>query len=223
VIGDGRWVLNSSVDRRTLLKGASASALAALAAACAPATAPSPTSPPQATGAPTTAPAAPPTPPPTSVQAAPTPAGTQPTAPMAQPTAAAGALVRPVLATETVFVFNVGSRDVTLIDAAARRVRETKPLGAQVRWLSNEQTYWDGNRVWTYDFPNNRLQAIAIDPQAVAVSSTIDDIGTGPGHSLVVLPGGRRAAVNVAGDNSIALLDLASGQVDSTIKTGAFP
>jgi hypothetical protein len=217
VLGNGRWVLDSSVDRRTLLKGASASALAALAAACAPASAPSPTSAPLAT-------VAPPTPAPTSVPAAPTtPAAAQPTAQVAQPTPATGALARPVLATETVFVFNVGSRDVTLIDAAARQVRETKPLGAQVRWLSNEQTYWDGSRIWTYDFPNNRLQAVAIDPQAVAVNSTIDDIGTGPGHSLVVLPGGRRAAVNVAGDNSIALLDLASRQVDSTIKTGAFP
>jgi len=209
-VGNGRWLLDSSVDRRTLLKGASATALSALAAACAPATAP-PTSVP--TAAPTAAPVAKPT----QAPAAPS------TQVAAQPTAAAGAIARPVLATETVFVFNVGSRDVTRIDAAARQVIDTKPLGAQVRWLSNEQTYWDGSRVWTYDFPNNRLQAIAIDPQAVAISSSIDDIGTGPGHSLVVLPGGRRAAVNVAGDNSIALLDLPSGQVESTIQTGAFP
>jgi len=225
-VGNGRWLLDSSVDRRTLLKGASATALSALAAACAPATAP-PTSMP--TAAPTAAPVAKPTQAPaapsTQVAAQPTQAGApaQPTAATAQPTAAAGAIARPVLASETVFVFNVGSRDVTRIDAAARQVIDTKPLGAQVRWLSNEQTYWDGSRVWTYDFPNNRLQAIAIDPQAVAISSSIDDIGTGPGHSLVVLPGGRRAAVNVAGDNSIALLDLPSGQVESTIQTGAFP
>jgi hypothetical protein len=222
-VGNGRWLLDSNVDRRTLLKGASATALSALAAACAPAAAPP-------TPAPTAAPVAKPTlaptqaaAPPTAAPAQPTPAAAQPTPAAAQPTAAAGAIARPVLATETVFVFNVGSRDVTLIDAAARQVVDTKPLGAQVRWLSNEQTYWDGSRVWTYDFPNNRLQAIAIDPQAVAVSSSIDDIGTGPGHSLVVLPGGRRAAVNVAGDNTIALLDLPSGQVESTIQTGAFP
>lgn len=109
------------------------------------------------------------------------------------------------------------------MDVATRKVTGTKPIGAQVRWLSNEQTYWDGSRVWTYDFPDNKLQAIAIDPKEVAVTATIADLGKGPGHSLVVLPDGKRAAVNVAGDNVIAFLDLPSGKLDGTMKTGAFP
>jgi DNA-binding beta-propeller fold protein YncE len=124
---------------------------------------------------------------------------------------------------ETVYVFNVGSKDVTLIDAANRRLRETRPLGASVRWLSNEQTYWDGRRIWTYDFPNDQMQAIAIDPKQVAITKTISGLGKGPGHSLVVLPSKKKAAVNVAGDNLIAFLDLEAGQVESTVKTGAFP
>jgi YVTN family beta-propeller protein len=124
---------------------------------------------------------------------------------------------------ETVYVFNVGSKDVTLIDAANRQVRETRPLGASVRWLSNEQTYWDGARIWTYDFPNDQLQAIAIDPRLVAVTRTIAGIGKGPGHSLVVLPDKKKGAVNVAGDNLIAFLDLEHGGVDATLQTGAFP
>jgi DNA-binding beta-propeller fold protein YncE len=124
---------------------------------------------------------------------------------------------------ETVYVFNVGSKDVTLIDAANRRLRETRPLGASVRWLSNEQTYWDGRRIWTYDFPNDQVQAIAIDPKQVAITKTISGLGKGPGHSLVVLPSKEKAAVNVAGDNLIAFLDLEAGQVESTVKTGAFP
>jgi YVTN family beta-propeller protein len=124
---------------------------------------------------------------------------------------------------ETVYVFNVGSKDVTLIDAASRQVRATRPLGASVRWLSNEQTYWDGQRIWTYDFPNDQVQAIAIDPKQVAVTRTIAGLGKGPGHSLVVLPDKKKAAINVAGDNLIAFLDLEAGQVDSTLKTGAFP
>lgn len=124
---------------------------------------------------------------------------------------------------EVVYAFNAGSRDVTVIDAATHQVRETRPLGAAVRYLSNEQTYWDGQRVWTYDFPDNRLQAIAIDPRAVAVTRSIDGIGTGPGHSLMLLPDRRRAAINVAGDNTIAFLDLAAGTVDGTLQTGAFP
>jgi len=124
---------------------------------------------------------------------------------------------------ETVYVFNVGSKDVTLIDAASRRVRETRPLGASVRWLSNEQTYWDGSRIWTYDFPGDQVQAIAIDPGQVAVTRTIAGIGKGPGHSLMVLPDRKTAAINVAGDDLIAFLDLQAGQVAATVKTGAFP
>ena len=124
---------------------------------------------------------------------------------------------------ETVYVFNVGSRDVTLIDVANRQALETRPLGASVRWLSNEQTYWDGARIWTYDFPNDQVQAIAIDPKQVAITKTIAGLGKGPGHSLVVLPNKKKAAVNVAGDNLIAFLDLEAGQVESTVKTCAFP
>jgi hypothetical protein len=67
------------------------------------------------------------------------------------------------------------------------------------------------------------MQAIAIDPNQVAVTKTIAGLGKGPGHSLVVLPNRRRAAVNVAGDDLIAFLDLEGGQVDATLKTGAFP
>ena len=37
------------------------------------------------------------------------------------------------------YVFNAKTRDVTLFDPATRRVLATKPLGAVVRWLSNEQ------------------------------------------------------------------------------------
>ena len=124
---------------------------------------------------------------------------------------------------ETVYVFNVGSKDVTLIDVANREVRETRPLGASVRWLSNEQTYWDGARIWTYDFPNDQVQAIAIDPRQVAITRTIAGLGKGPGHSLVVLPDKKKAAINIAGDNLIAFLDLEHGIVDSTLQTGAFP
>jgi hypothetical protein len=124
---------------------------------------------------------------------------------------------------ETVYAFNVGSRDVTIIDAGSRQVRDTRPLGAAVRFLSNEQTYWDGERIWTYDFPDNKVEAIAIDPKAVSVVKSIKDIGAGPAHSVVLLPGKRTAAVNVAGDNLIAFLNLQAGTIDATLKTGAFP
>jgi DNA-binding beta-propeller fold protein YncE len=225
VVGDGRWVLDSAVDRRTLLKGASGAALSALvAAACGPA---SPAAQPTAaavakpTSAATSAPAAAPT---TAAGGVPTSAaGGAPTS--AAGTAPTSALLTPTgsSATETVYVFNVGSRDVTLIDAAARQLRETRPLGAAVRWLSNEQTYWDGQLVWTYDFPDNKLQAIGIDPRNVAVSKTIPELGTGPGHSLMLLPDKKTAAINVAGDNMIAVIDIGSGQIMRKVPTGKFP
>ena len=192
------WFLPSTLDRRTLLKGASNAALGLIASACA--------SPSQA-----------------SPRSAGSPGGggkasETSSAPAQSATVADGAEGR-----ETVYVFNVGSKDVTLIDVANRQVRETRPLGASVRWLSNEQTYWDGARIWTYDFPNDQVQAIAIEPRQVAVTKTIGGLGKGPGHSLVVLPDKKTAAINVAGDNLIAFLDLEHGSVDFTLKTGAFP
>jgi len=197
-VGGTDWLLSSSVDRRTVLKGASSAALGLLASACA-SSGPSTSS----SGGRSSARAG-------------SPAETT-TAPARS--AADGAEE----GRETVYVFNVGSKDVTLIDVANRQVRETRPLGASVRWLSNEQTYWDGSRIWTYDFPNDQVQAIAIDPRQVAVTRTIARLGKGPGHSLVVLPDKKKAAVNVAGDNLIAFLDLEHGSVDATLQTGAFP
>ena len=196
-VGGTDWLLSSNVDRRAVLKGASRAALGLLASACGPST-------------PTTSPSA---------GSSSGRSGSAAETRTARSTAAAGAAE----SRETVYVFNVGSKDVTLIDVANRMVRETRPLGAAVRWLSDEQTYWDGARIWTYDFPNDQVQAIAIDPKQVAVTKTIAGLGKGPGHSLVVLPDKKKAAINVAGDNLIAFLDLEHGSVDGTLQTGAFP
>jgi DNA-binding beta-propeller fold protein YncE len=211
VVGAGRWVLDGGLSRRTLLRGASGAALTALVAACAPTGAPPP-GPASSAAGPTAAPPQPTSPPP------------QPTSALVQPTSAATVTSTAASATaETVYVFNVGSKDVTLIDAAARQTRETRPLGAAVRWLSNEQTYWDGQLIWTYDFPDNKLQAIGIDPRTVQVTRTIPELGTGPGHSLMLLPDRKTAAINVAGDNTIAVVDVASSEIVRKVPTGKFP
>ena len=195
LVGGTDWLLSSTLDRRTVLKGASSAALGLLASAC-------------GVSSPTASPSA----------GRDGSVSETSTTPVRSAGATGAADNR-----ETVYVFNVGSKDVTLIDVANRQVRETRPLGASVRWLSNEQTYWDGARIWTYDFPNDQVQAIAIDPRQVAITKTIAGLGKGPGHSLVVLPEKKRAAVNVAGDNLIAFLDLEHGSLDSTLQTGAFP
>ena len=212
LVAGADWLLSGSLDRRTLLKGASTAALGVLASVAGSA------------GGASSSPAVgnPPS-------GGSSPAASSRTGSFAETSGAAAKSAQASESTdsraagETVYVFNVGSKDVTLIDVASRQVRETRPLGVSVRWLSNEQTYWDGARIWTYDFPNDQVQAIAIDPKLVTVTKTIPALGKGPGHSLVVLPDRKKAAINVAGDNLIAFLDLEHGQVDGTLRTGAFP
>ncbi len=121
------------------------------------------------------------------------------------------------------YAFNAGSQDVTRFDPGTRQPIDTRPLGATVRWLSNEQRFWDGQSIWTYDFPDNRVEAIAIDPVTVQVTRTIATGGSGPAHSLVLTPDLRTAWVNLAGDNKLAAVDVTSGQVTAEVATGAFP
>jgi hypothetical protein len=120
-------------------------------------------------------------------------------------------------------VFNVAGQDVTIFDVLNRQVVETRPLGATVRWLSNEQRFWDGQYIWTYDFPDDTVQAIAIEPPSVTVARTIAAGGKGPAHSLMLTPDRRTAWVNVAGADFLAVLDLESGQLVDQVKTGKFP
>jgi YVTN family beta-propeller protein len=122
-----------------------------------------------------------------------------------------------------VYVFNVGSQDVTIVDSATNRVVATRPLGAAVRWLSNEQRYWDGANVWTYDYPENKLKALAIDPKEVKVVRTVETGTTGPGHSLMLTPDRSTAFLNAAGSDLINVIDVKSGQVTDKIQTGKFP
>ena len=121
------------------------------------------------------------------------------------------------------YAFNAKTQDVTLFDPATLRVIATEPLGAVVRWLSNEQRFWDGRHVWTYDFPGDRVRAIAVDPRAPAVARALPTGGAGPAPSLMLTPDRAEAWVNVAGDDELAVLDLEAGEVVARVGTGAFP
>jgi DNA-binding beta-propeller fold protein YncE len=121
------------------------------------------------------------------------------------------------------YAFNARDQSVTLFDPATRQVLATRPLGAVVRWLSNEQRFWDGQSIWTYDFPHNTVQAIAVDPAAIVVSRALPTGGAGPAHSLMLTPDLQTAWVNVAGGDYLAVIDLASGEVAAEVETGKFP
>ena len=81
------------------------------------------------------------------------------------------------------YVFNTTTQDVTIFNLAARQVVETKPLGVSVTWLSKEQRFWDGQHIWTFDYPQNQVQAVAIDPRTVTLAGTIPTGGKGPAPS----------------------------------------
>ena len=120
-------------------------------------------------------------------------------------------------------VFNTGSKDVTLFDPATNRVTGSRPTGAVVRWLSNEQHYFDGESVWTYDYPEGEVLAIAIDPETFEITKRVPTGGAGPGHSFVLTPDNRRGFVNAAESDFLAVVDPRVGKVVERIETGAYP
>ena len=120
-------------------------------------------------------------------------------------------------------VFNTASQDVTLFDPATNRVTASRPTNAVVRWLSNEQHYFDGQSIWTYDFPDNELQAIAINPKTFEVVKRVPIDGAGPGHSFVLSPDNGRGFVNSAGSDFLAVVDPKAGEVIERVEMGAFP
>ena len=121
------------------------------------------------------------------------------------------------------YAFNAKTQDVTLFDPVTRQVLATRPLGAVVRWLSNEQRFWDGQAIWTYEFPDDEVRAISIDPREIVVTRALPTGGAGPAHSLMLTPDRKTAWINVAGGDYLAVVDLASGEVTDEIATGAFP
>jgi DNA-binding beta-propeller fold protein YncE len=121
------------------------------------------------------------------------------------------------------YAFGIANQDVTVFDPATWQPLFTKPLGATVRWLSNEQSFWDGRYIWTYDFPGNRVQAIGIDPISISVAQTIPAIGSGPAHSLMLAADRTTAWVNLAGENRIAVVDTQANEVTDYIEVGEFP
>lgn len=208
--------LTGLLGRRNLLKAAAGGLATLMLAACQtqPAAAPTPTSAPSSAATPAGA---------TPANATPSTAATATSQPAANATVQPSTSTTPGAKALWVYVFNVGSKDVTIIDTATDKVVATRPLGASVRWLSNEQRYWDGTNIWTYDFPNNKIQAIAIDPKEVKVVKTVETGSTGPAHSLMLTPDKKTGIINCAGSNTVDFIDIATGKVTDSLDTGKFP
>ena len=136
---------------------------------------------------------------------------------------ATGTTVGPGVEGTRGMVFNTASQDVTLFDPTTNTVTDSRPINAVIRWLSNQQHYWDGESIWTYDFPENEVQAIAIDPQTLEVIKRVPVGGAGPGHSFVLSPDNERGFVNSAGSNFLAVVDPTAGEVLERVEMGPFP
>ncbi len=125
--------------------------------------------------------------------------------------------------TSLLYAFNVGTKDVSIIDMETNTKVGTKKLGASVRWLSNEQDFFDGRLVWTYeDRDDGKVDALALDLAAMKVAKRIR-LGTGPGFSVVLTPDRTLALADVAGDNKIAVIDTKTFKVARYIPSGLFP
>ena len=125
--------------------------------------------------------------------------------------------------TRLLYAFNVGSKDVSVIDTETNTKIGTKKLGAAVRWLSNEQDYYDGRLAWTYeDLDYGQVDMLAIDLTPMSVVKRIR-LGQGPGFSVVLTHDRTRALADVAGDNVIAVVDTKHFKVIQRIPVGQFP
>jgi len=128
------------------------------------------------------------------------------------------------------FVFNMGSDDVTIIDPAANRVLGTRPAGFKVKWLADHMQSFDGALLWTYGLRSEKVgrdevvkvDVVAFDPVALRVVKR-QEVGTGPAHSVVLTPDRRQVLMNVAGDDVIAYIDPATAQVTHRVAVGKFP
>ena len=128
------------------------------------------------------------------------------------------------------FVFNMGSEDVTIINTATNQVVGTRPVGFKVKWLADHMQSFDGTLLWTYGLRTEKIgqaealkvDVIAFDPLALRVVKR-REVGNGPAHSVVLTADRKQVVMNVAGDDAIVYVDSATGQVAHRVAVGKFP
>lgn len=128
--------------------------------------------------------------------------------------ALAGALIlghdEAAWAAAAVYVVNVGSNDVSVIDPAARAVVATIAVGAQPNGVAVTP---DGQRVYVSNFRDDSVSVI--DAAARAVLATAG-VGDGP-VGIAVAPDGRRAYVANRQSSTVSVIDTATNAVLATV------
>src|SRR4030095_11215975 len=128
------------------------------------------------------------------------------------------------------FVFNMDSDDVTIIDPTTHQVLGTRPVGFKVKWLADHMQSFDGTLLWTYGLRTEhvggtdvtKVDVIAFDPVALRVVKR-QEVGRGPAHSVVLTPDRKQVLMNVAGDDLSVYIDPATPTVAQAVPVGKCP
>src|SRR5712692_6127003 len=117
------------------------------------------------------------------------------------------------------FVFNMGSEDVTIIDPATNQVVGTRPVGFKVKWLADHMQSFDGTLLWTYGLRTEKIgaaevlkvDAIAFDPATGQVTHRLA-VGKFP-CDLHLSPDGRLAYFPERDQDTVSALNVTARQV----------
>jgi YVTN family beta-propeller protein len=124
--------------------------------------------------------------------------------------------VRPVFAQSAVYVVNLGSDDISVIDAVTNTVTATIPVGTDPDGIAATP---DGRRLYVTNFLSNEVSVI--DAVVNQVSSTVP-VGSGP-VGVAVTADGTRAYVANRGADQVSVIDTTNEEVVATIEVSRGP
>lgn len=115
-----------------------------------------------------------------------------------------------------VYVVNVGSDDVSVIDPETNAAVATVPVGRQPNGIAVTP---DGRRVYVSNLQNDTVSVLD-----AATRSVVGQIGVGDEPvGVAVSPDGRRVYVANRGSDSVTVIDAATGAVAATVADGVGP
>ncbi|MFQ5899492.1 MAG: cytochrome D1 domain-containing protein [Candidatus Methylomirabilia bacterium] len=123
-------------------------------------------------------------------------------------------------ASPSVYVFNIGSKDISVIDPSTQAVVRTIPLGTGVQWFSDR--HFDGTYIWATEANMERAVILLLDPTTMRVAKRFD-VGKGPDFAVKITPDLKEAWTHASGDNVVVVIDVKTHQVIRRIPVGEFP